>query len=79
MKETGITRGLDSLGRIVIPIEIRRLFEIKESDQLEFYVEDNKIILQKSNPSCTFCGSEESLVPFAEKYICSSCVGKIKA
>lgn len=78
MKATGITRSLDQLGRIVIPVEIRRNFEIMEDDNLEFYVEDDKIILKKSRPSCTFCGNSDELAAMNEKYICRSCIEKLR-
>ena len=50
MKETGITRKLDELGRIVIPKEIRNNFKIEEGDQIEFYLKDNEIIIKKPSP-----------------------------
>lgn len=78
MKETGVTRSLDSLGRVVIPIEIRRRFDITEDELLEFYVEDDKIIMKKFINSCAFCEAKENLTLFKDKYICPDCLREIK-
>ena len=55
MKATGIVRKVDSLGRIVLPIELRRTLGIGELDPLEIFVDGEKIILRKYEPACTFC------------------------
>ena len=47
MKNTGVVRRLDELGRITLPMELRKVFNIEERDSLEIYVEDDKIILKK--------------------------------
>ncbi len=78
MKATGITRKIDELGRIVLPIELRRGLDISEKDALEIYVEDEKIILKKYKQACAFCGSEENIVGFKSKFICTDCVGQLK-
>ena len=57
MKTTGIVRQMDSLGRIVLPIELRRTLDIAQKDSLEIYVEGNQIILKKYEPTCIFCCS----------------------
>ena len=54
MKSTGIVRKVDELGRIVLPIELRRTLEIAERDSLEIYVEGSTIILKKYEPACIF-------------------------
>ncbi len=73
MKSTGIVRKLDSLGRIVIPMELRRIFGISTDDELEIFVEDDHIVLQKHEPSCVFCGSLDNLREYEEKHICGKC------
>ena len=78
MKPTGVVRKLDSLGRIVIPIEIRQNFAIAEGDPLEIYVDEEKVVLAKYQPVCIFCGKERNLRTFKKKKICSSCRGRIK-
>ena len=55
MKSTGIVRKVDELGRIVLPIELRRTLNIDERDSLEIYVDGNSVILRKYQPSCVFC------------------------
>ena len=78
MKSTGITRQLDKLGRFVLPIEIRRVLDIKEKDSLEIFTDENKIILQKYQPSCIFCNNADDIVFFNGKRVCESCLKKIK-
>ncbi len=77
MKSTGIVRKVDELGRIVIPMELRRTFNIDIRDPLEIYVEEDRIILAKYEPACVFCGGNENMQSFREKNVCSSCVSEI--
>ena len=69
LKSTGIVRRLDELGRITLPIELRRTMNATERDQLEIYVEDNKIILQKYEPTCLFTGEKEDLYEYCGKRV----------
>lgn len=63
VKSTGIVRKVDELGRIVLPIELRRTLDIAEKDAIEIYVEGTSIILKKYQPSCIFCGeAKKSLI-----------------
>ena len=65
MKSTGIVRKVDELGRIVLPIELRRSLNIDVKDSLEIFVgEDGKIILQKYNAGCVFTNSMDDLVNY---------------
>ena len=73
MKATGIIRRVDELGRVVIPIELRNKYNIKEKDALEIYVDGSSIILKKFEPNCIFCGSNKNLTPFKDKLICKHC------
>ena len=73
MKSTGIVRKVDELGRIVLPIELRRVLDIAERDELEIFMENDRIILQKYAPNCVFCGSAEGLVHHKGKNICHKC------
>ena len=75
--ETGIARKIDDLGRIVIPAETRRLFNIREGDQLIISVEGDSIVLRKLDSTCTFCGSTENVSAFKGKGICASCRGQL--
>ena len=67
MKSTGIVRKLDELGRITLPIELRRTLDVTERDPLEIYVEENRIVLQKYEPSDVFNGKKENLIDYCGK------------
>lgn len=71
--DTGITRKIDDLGRIVIPAETRRMFNIHEGDYLLISVEGGNIVLRKMTDTCTFCGSVENVSQFREKGVCQTC------
>lgn len=73
MKSTGVVRKVDELGRVVIPIELRRTLGIAEKDALEIYVDREKIILKKYEPACIFCGNAEDVQHFRGKNICREC------
>lgn len=77
MKSTGIIRKVDDLGRIVLPIELRRTLDIAERDELEIYMENDRIILQKFESACIFCGSSRSLIAFRGKNVCQDCAKKM--
>ncbi len=74
MKQTGIFRRIDSLGRFVLPMEIRKNLDIKENDYLEVMVQEGKIILKKVQVSCVLCGSNEDLLMHYDKNVCRKCV-----
>jgi transcriptional pleiotropic regulator of transition state genes len=74
LKATGIVRKVDELGRIVIPIELRRTMNIEEKDALEIYVDGNSIILKKYEPACILCGNAEDVINYKEKNLCKSCL-----
>lgn len=74
MKSTGIIRKVDELGRIVLPIELRRTLDIAERDELEIYMGSDRIILQKFEPACVFCGSSQGLISYRQKNICQECI-----
>ena len=74
MKSTGIVRKVDELGRIVLPIEIRRTLDIAERDEIEIFMENDRIILQKYEPSCIFCGSSCGLVSYHGRNVCMECI-----
>lgn len=79
MKATGITRKLDELGRIVLPISIRDEFDLKEKDPVEIYTDDDKIILKKYHPACIFCGNADDVIYYRDKRICASCLSELKS
>ena len=77
MKSTGIVRKVDELGRIVIPIELRRNLDIDEKDSLEIYVEEDHIILKKYSPACCFCSNASGIKTFRNRNICSTCLEEL--
>ncbi|KYH36013.1 putative transition state regulator Abh [Clostridium tepidiprofundi DSM 19306] len=78
MKSTGIVRKIDELGRIVIPIELRRTLDINIKDSLEIFVDGEQIILKKYNPSCIFCGDAKDVVHYKGKNICEACLAELR-
>ena len=77
MKNTGITRPLDHLGRIILPIELRRMQNITEGDLLGVYVEDDAIILKPVKDKCVICGSAEDLIKVDGVAICRTHAEKL--
>jgi transcriptional pleiotropic regulator of transition state genes len=69
MKSTGIVRKVDELGRVVLPIELRRTLEINEKDALEIFVDGERVILKKYNPSDIFTGSMDNLIDYKGKKV----------
>ena len=78
MKSTGIVRKVDELGRIVLPIEMRRTLDIAERDSLEIYVEGDSIILKKYQAACIICGNTKDLVGIEGKNVCPDCIRKLQ-
>ena len=77
MKSTGIIRKVDDLGRIVLPIELRRTLDIAERDELEIFMESGRIVLQKYEPACIFCGSNRGLTNYCGKNVCADSARKL--
>ncbi len=78
MKSTGIVRKVDELGRIVLPIELRRTLEINIKDAIEIYVEGNTVILKKYEPACIFCGNAKNVTTYKDKNICADCLEELR-
>lgn len=77
MKSTGIVRKVDELGRIVLPIELRRTLDISERDPLEIYVDGSSIILKKYQPSCIFCDDAADIISYKGKNVCAKCMKEL--
>lgn len=73
MKSTGIVRKIDELGRVVLPMELRRTLNLNIKDSIEIYVEGENIILKKYEPCCIFCGEATNVTYFKGKNICEDC------
>ena len=78
MKSTGIVRKVDELGRIVLPIELRKTHNIAEKDSLEIYVDGSSIILKKYEPACIFCSNAGDVTQYKGKNICPECMKELK-
>lgn len=78
MKSTGIVRKVDELGRVVLPIELRRTLDISERDSLEIYVDEEGIMLKKYQPDCIFCGESHDVISYKGKNICAKCLRELR-
>lgn len=78
MKSTGMTRHVDELGRIVLPKELRRNLHIEPKDEMEIFMEGDRIVMQKYIPFCIFCEQEEDVTDFMGKRVCRACIEKLK-
>lgn len=79
MKATGIVRRIDGLGRVVLPIELRRQLDLEEKDPVEIYVEGETIVLRKYATTCIFCGSSKNVTAFRGKLICADCIRQLQS
>ncbi len=77
MKSTGIVRKVDSLGRIVLPIELRRVMGIDIKDPIEIFVDESHIVLGKYQPACIFCENVSGVTEYKGSKVCSACLGKL--
>ncbi|ACV63692.1 transcriptional regulator, AbrB family [Desulfofarcimen acetoxidans DSM 771] len=77
MKSTGIVRKVDELGRVVLPVELRRSMGIAEKDPIEILVDGELIVLRKYVPCCVFCGSSDGTQTFNKKIVCQQCATEI--
>lgn len=80
MKSTGIVRKIDDLGRVVLPIELRRVLDLDKDSSLEIYVENDSIVLRKYQPACIFCGEATGVQNYKGRNICTACrkdIGKL--
>jgi len=75
----GVVRRVDELGRIVIPVEIRKRFGIHERDPLEISVQGDSVVLTRPVDRCVFCSSPDGLTEFRERSICASCLALLRA
>ena len=78
MKATGIVRKVDELGRVVLPIELRRNLNINIKDPIEIFVDGEYIMLKKYEPACVFCGNAKNVRVVHGKNVCENCIAEIK-
>jgi transcriptional pleiotropic regulator of transition state genes len=79
MKATGIVRKVDVLGRIVLPIELRKTLDIEKEDPIEIFVDGDYILLKKYEPACIFCGNAKDVKRIREKNVCTDCLKEIQS
>ena len=78
MNATGIVRKVDELGRIVLPIELRRTLDIEIKDTIEIYVDGDYILLKKYEPACIFCGNAKNVKRIHDKNVCGECIKEMQ-
>ena len=78
MKSTGIVRRIDVLGRVVIPMELRKILDMPNGTPIEIFTKGDFIILHKYQNKCEFCGSTENITVFKDKIVCSNCLNDLK-
>jgi len=79
MNSTGIIRGLDNMGRVVIPKEIRKYLDMTEGvDEFEIFMQDDCIVLKKHKPTCVFCNAENDCIEFEKQIVCKDCIEKLQ-
>lgn len=79
MRAMGIIRRLDELGRVVIPVEMRRMLDLTDRDIVEITVEGDRLVLQKHMPRCVFCSRGEMLVEYHNRRVCTACMRELGA
>jgi transcriptional pleiotropic regulator of transition state genes len=78
MKSTGMVRAVDKMGRVVIPKEIRRQLKVENDvDSFEIYMDGDKVVLKKYQPTCIFCDSLADSVEFGGYNVCTDCIEKL--
>lgn len=74
MSTNGYLRRVDELGRIVLPIELRRALEIEERDLMNISMEGDALLVRKHRPYCLFCGADADLLTYRHKSVCRTCL-----
>lgn len=78
MRKTGITRPVDNLGRVVLPVEMRRRLDIEKHDTLEIFVDGASIVLRKHEAACILCNGVEQMQQYKGQNLCASCLKALK-
>jgi AbrB family transcriptional regulator, transcriptional pleiotropic regulator of transition state genes len=79
LRRTGVARKVDQLGRVVLPAEVRRHFDIRPGDLIEIAVDSDAILLTKVEDRCVFCGGTANLSQFSGRLVCGECVSRLAA
>ena len=75
----GVARKVDQLGRVVLPVEMRKAMNIDVGDLVMMTADGDRILLEKVEQRCALCGSTESLQDFKKKLVCASCIAELTA
>lgn len=79
MRAVGYVRQIDKLGRLVLPSDIRKSLAITSGvDSVEFFLDNDSVVIRKYRPACVFCGNAENIMTFKDQSICSSCMEEIR-
>ena len=76
--KTGITRKVDTQGRIHIPRSVRTMLKWSERDNLELIVDKDVLILKKIEQRCIICNSPDNLVEYRGKTFCQTCFNELQ-
>ena len=80
MKSTSFVRRIDEAGRIVLPKELRKQLHLVENESsLEFFVDEDSIVLKKYEPSCMFCHRVENTIDYCGVKVCRECIEKLNS
>jgi transcriptional pleiotropic regulator of transition state genes len=78
VRSVGLPRKVDDLGRVVIPVEFRRLLGIREGDEVEIAMDGDHLVLARVDPGCVFCGGVVGLERVHERWVCADCLVEIR-
>ena len=79
MRAVGCVRQIDKLGRLVLPSDIRRMLNIKDgSDSVEFFVDEDSVVIRKYRPACIFCNSANNIQVYKNQSVCQDCIEEIR-
>lgn len=79
MRAVGYVRQIDKLGRLVLPSDIRKSLGITSGiDSVEFFLDNDSVVIRKYRPACVFCGNAENITTFKDQSVCSSCMEEIR-
>ncbi len=79
MRAVGCVRQIDKLGRLVLPSDIRRMLNIKDgSDSVEFFVDEDSVVIKKYRPACIFCNSANNIQTYKNQSVCQTCLDEIR-
>ncbi len=80
MRAVGCVRQVDKLGRLVLPADIRKSLNITDGeDSVEFFIDNDSVILKKYRPACIFCGSAEDIITYKGQSVCQACLNELKS